>query len=137
MLNKSLTKMLLCGIVKMLINCDVKGVNLMDEIYKMHADVCKTLANPVRLMIINTLRTKRLCASDLIRKIKTNKVILSQHMATLTDKGVVNAERSGKNVFYQLSDPQIIKACDIMRNVLVKNLERKRELLRRINGKVK
>ena len=109
----------------------------MNEIYKMHADVCKTLANPVRLMIINTLRTKRMCASDLIKKIKTNKVILSQHMATLTEKGVVNAERSGKNMFYQLSDPQIIKACDIMRNVLVKNLERKRELLRRINGKVK
>lgn len=104
----------------------------MDEIYKMHAEVCKTLANPVRLKIINTLRTKKMSASDLLKIIKTNKVILSQHMAILTEKGVVKAERSGKNVFYQLSDPQIIKACDIMRKVLIKNLEKNKELLKKI-----
>jgi len=103
-----------------------------DEIYKMHAEVCKTLSSPIRLRVINALRTQKLSAGELLKKIKTNKVILSQHMAILAEKGVVKAERSGKNMFYQLSDPKIIKACDIMRKVLIKNLENKRELLKKI-----
>ncbi|OGS20996.1 MAG: transcriptional regulator [Elusimicrobia bacterium RIFOXYA2_FULL_40_6] len=104
----------------------------MDEIYKLHAEVCKTLASPVRLKIINSLRTGKMSAGELIEKTKINKVILSQHMALLSGKGVIKAERSGKNVFYQLQDPQIIKACDIMRNVLVKHLEKNRELLNKL-----
>ncbi|HAM38074.1 MAG: hypothetical protein A2474_07540 [Elusimicrobia bacterium RIFOXYC2_FULL_34_12] len=104
----------------------------MEEIYKMHAEVCKTLANPIRLMIISTLRNKKMSAGDLLKRIKTNKVILSQHMTILTDKGVVNSEKVGKNVFYQLSDPQIIKACDIMRKVLIKNLEKNNMILKKL-----
>ena len=109
----------------------------MDALYEMHAEVCKTLSSPIRLRIINTLRTQKLSAADLLKKIKTNKVILSQHMSILTGKGVVTAERAGKNVYYQLSDPQIIKACDIMREVLIKNLERKKDLLSKLRRKEK
>ena len=104
----------------------------MEDAYKMHAEVCKTLANPVRLKIINALRVNKTSAGELLKKIKTNKVTLSQHMSLLVGKGVVKAERSGKNVFYQLSDPQIIKACDIMRNVLIKNLEKNKKLLKKM-----
>ncbi len=105
----------------------------MDEIYELHAEVCKTLANPVRLMIINTLRAKKMCASEVLKKVKTNKVILSQHMSLLVEQGVVTAERKGRNVFYELSNPDIIKACDIMRKVLVRNLQKNKSLL----GKIK
>ncbi|PKN01136.1 MAG: transcriptional regulator [Elusimicrobia bacterium HGW-Elusimicrobia-1] len=105
----------------------------MDEIYELHAEVCKTLANPVRLMIINTLRAKKMCASEVLKKVKTNKVILSQHMSLLVEQGVVTAERKGRNVFYELSNPDIIKACDIMRKVLVRNLQKNKRLL----GKIK
>lgn len=104
----------------------------MDDIYRLHAEVCKTLANPVRLRIINTLRTSEMSAGELLKRIKTNKVILSQHMSLLVGRGVVKAERSGKKVFYQLSDPQIIKACDIMRKVLIKNLKKNKNLLEKI-----
>jgi ArsR family transcriptional regulator len=104
----------------------------MDEICALHAEVCKTLANPVRLMIINALRNKKLCASELLGKVKTNKVILSQHMSLLVEQGVVKAERKGRNVCYELSDPDIIKACDIMRRVLIKKLKRNRALLEKI-----
>ncbi|OGS45135.1 MAG: transcriptional regulator [Elusimicrobia bacterium RIFOXYD2_FULL_34_15] len=104
----------------------------MIDIYNLHAEICKTLASPVRLKIINTLRDKKLSASDLIKKININKVSLSQHMAILVQKGVVISERSGKKVFYQLRDTEIIKACDIMRNVLINYLEQNKNILKKI-----
>jgi len=104
----------------------------MDKIYELHADVCKALASPIRLKIINTIRTNKVGVNELLKAIKTNKVILSQHMSLLAEKGVVEVERVGKNVFYKLTDPQIIKACDIMRKVLIKNMEKNSEILKKL-----
>lgn len=104
----------------------------MEDIYLLHADICKTLSNPKRLEIINTLRNEELTASQLLEKIKISKANLSQHMSILIQKGVVRASREGKNVFYRLSDDRIITACDLMREVLIKNLEQNSRILREL-----
>ena len=36
------------------------------ELYKLHAEICKTLSNPTRLEILNLLRDKELSVSSLI-----------------------------------------------------------------------
>ena len=38
--------------------------------------------------------------------------------------GLVDAVRNGRSVSYQLSDPQILAACGLMREVLVRRLSR-------------
>ncbi len=104
----------------------------MDDIYVLHADICKTLANPKRLEIINTLRDEELSAGQLLMKINISKANLSQHMSILIQKGVVRSHRKGKNVFYRLSDNRIITACDLMREVLIKNLEQTNRILEKL-----
>jgi len=52
----------------------------------------------------------------------------SQHLAVLRDKGVVTTHREGVNVYYQVSSPKIIHACDLMREVLFEQLARSGEL---------
>lgn len=101
----------------------------MDVIYDLHADVCKTFANPKRLEIINALRDKELSAAQLLKKIKISKANLSQHMGRLVEKGVVITRKNGINVFYQLSDKKITKACELMRHVLIKKLEQDNKIL--------
>ena len=32
--------------------------------------------------------------------------------------------RNGKNIYYKLAYPEMIKACDIMRNILLKQLKK-------------
>ena len=96
----------------------------MSDLFVRHADICKTLSNPRRLEIINALRDNReLTATQLLEQIYVSKANLSQHMAVLVQKGVVKSRREGINVFYQLSDERITQACDIMRDVLISNLE--------------
>ena len=101
----------------------------MDAIYDLHAEICKTFANPKRLEIINTLRDKELSAKQMLDKIKISKANLSQHMSLLVEKGVVTARKSGTNVFYRLSDERITKACELMREVLIKHLEKNNKIL--------
>src|SRR5680860_1691380 len=106
----------------------------MDNIFLLHANICKTLANPRRLEIIEALRNNELNATQLVQKIHITKANLSQHMSMLIQKGVVLSRREGLNVFYKLSDERITKACDLMRDVLIKNLEQNNHILKDIKN---
>lgn len=107
----------------------------MEKIFELHADVCKVFSNAKRLEILNTLRDKEMTASELIEKIGLSKANLSQHMSILKSKGVVLSRREGVNIYYRISNPKIIQACDLMREVLLEQLKEKGKMvasLRRI-----
>jgi ArsR family transcriptional regulator len=107
----------------------------MEKIFELHADVCKVFSNSNRLEILNTLRDKEMTASELIEKIGVSKANLSQHMSILKSKGVVLTRREGVNIYYRISNPKIIQACDLMREVLLEQLQEKGKMvatLRRI-----
>ncbi|MBU4294029.1 MAG: metalloregulator ArsR/SmtB family transcription factor [Actinobacteria bacterium] len=109
----------------------------MNNIFVLHASICKTLANPRRLEIIAALRDYELNATQLTQKIHISKANLSQHMSILIEKGVVLSRRAGINVFYKLSDERITEACDLMREVLIKNLELNNNILKDIKNSSK
>lgn len=106
----------------------------MDNIFLLQANIAKTLANPRRLEIIAALRNEEFTATQLTQKIKISKANLSQHMSILIEKGIVFSRREGINVFYRLSDERITKACDLIREVLIKNLEKNNNLLKDIQN---
>ena len=107
----------------------------MEKIFELHADVCKVFSNSKRLEILNILREKEMTASELIVKIGLSKANLSQHMSILKSKGVVLARREGVNIYYRISNTKISQACDLMREVLLEQLQEKGKMvasLRRI-----
>ena len=104
----------------------------MDVLYALHAEICKTFASAKRLEIINTLKDEEFTAKQLLERIKIGKANLSQHMGLLVEKGVVISRKSGTNVFYRLSDAKITKACELMREVLIKNMEQKNKIFMKL-----
>lgn len=56
--------------------------------------------------------------SELIKKTGISQANLSQHLSILRSKGVVNTRRDGNNVYYSLSNLKIIKAYDLISEVL-------------------
>jgi DNA-binding transcriptional ArsR family regulator len=100
------------------------------QIYKLHASICHTLANPKRLEIIDKLRTRELSVTALAEALEISQANLSQHLAIMRQRGIVTSRREGLNVFYKLSNPKIIQACDLMRQVLLEHLETAAELAR-------
>jgi ArsR family transcriptional regulator len=99
-----------------------------DRLYQLHAGICQTLANPKRLEIIDHLRGGELGVTQLAEAMNIGQANLSQHLALMREKGIVLARREGVNVFYRLSNPKIIQACDLMRQVLLEHLEKGAEL---------
>jgi ArsR family transcriptional regulator len=107
----------------------------MEKIFELHADVCKVFSNAKRLEILNVLRNREMTASELIERIGLSKANLSQHMSILKSKGVVLGRREGINIYYRISNSKIIQACDLMREVLLEQLQEKGKMvatLRRI-----
>ncbi|MBI4633489.1 MAG: helix-turn-helix transcriptional regulator [Deltaproteobacteria bacterium] len=101
----------------------------MKQIYELHADVCKIFSNAKRLEILSMLKDRELSAGELSEQIGVNKANLSQHMSVLRSKGVVLSRREGVNIYYRVSNPKIIQACNLMREVLMEQLQEKGKLV--------
>jgi ArsR family transcriptional regulator, virulence genes transcriptional regulator len=101
----------------------------MNDFYRLHAEICKTIANPVRLAIIDVLQDSEMNATQVLEKIKVSKANLSQHMNLLQQKGVIVSRREGLHIYYRLGDRRILKACSIMREVLESWIERNQSIV--------
>lgn len=90
------------------------------HVFDLHAQLLKALAHPRRLEIIQLLRDQQLYVSDIYEMLDLPQANISQHLTILRDAGVVTTHRHGKQIQYAISDPQILAACDTLRNVLIK-----------------
>jgi ArsR family transcriptional regulator, virulence genes transcriptional regulator len=96
----------------------------MDEVYRLQAEVLKTLSNPKRLEIVHLLAEGPREVSRLADELGISQPNVSQHLAIMRAAGVVAAEREGREVRYRLSDPEIMVACETMRGVLLRRISR-------------
>jgi DNA-binding transcriptional ArsR family regulator len=96
----------------------------MDEITRLQAEVLRTLAHPRRLEILHALADGPRAVSRLSADLGAAQPNVSQHLAVLRAAGVVEAERSGREVRYRLGDPEVMVACGVMRRVLERRLAR-------------
>jgi len=97
--------------------------------YELHAEACKTFGNAKRLLIIDSLRQKELSVSELAKITKMNISNLSQHLNNLKEKGMVKQRREGTSIFYSLAHPNIIKAYDLLSEVISKRTAENQTIL--------
>lgn len=88
------------------------------ELTALHASVCKGLAYPKRLLLINALRDGERSVMDLCDETGIAQTNASQHLAVLRDKGLVEARRDGRRVYYSLTSKKITEAMDLLREVM-------------------
>ena len=100
----------------------------MKELYKTHAEMCKIFSNPTRLEILDLLRYREMSVTELIKKTRLSQANISQHLSIMKSKGIVASNREGKNICYKLTNKKIIKAFDIIREILIERLKK--------NGKI-
>jgi ArsR family transcriptional regulator len=62
---------------------------------------------------------------QIMEKTGLSQANVSQHLSIMKSKGIVAYERKGKNVYYRLHNPKIVKAFDIMREALIENLRKR------------
>ena len=104
------------------------------RLYEMHAQVCKVLANAKRLEVINLLRDGETTAGELVVSMGISKANVSQQLAVMREKGILTARREGRNVYYRLAYPGMLKAYDMLRRVLLDQLRDTAALSKRWHG---
>lgn len=104
------------------------------QIYEMHASICSVLGNPKRLEIIDILRGEEKSVNELSSLMEIPQANLSQHLSVMKQKGILEARRDGVNIYYSIANPKVIKAFEIMREVLLEQLSKNEKVIKKLKG---
>ena len=90
--------------------------------YRLHAGICKVLADPKRLVLLDALRSDELTVGDLADAAGITLPNASQHLAVMRGAGLVEGRREGSVVRSRLAEPDILGACDIVTGIVERRL---------------
>lgn len=99
------------------------------ELYRMHAEFCKFMANPKRIEILFLLGEEELCVEAISARMNVKVPNISQHLAIMREKGVVTSRRDGTRIYYKLSNPKSLQACILMREAMIEQMEKTMETI--------
>lgn len=91
--------------------------------YEQLAIVMKALAHPVRLQILEVLRSEEACVCHLEAFLGQRQAYISQQLMKLRDAGLVVDRRDGMNVFYSLANDTIGPLLDMAQTVVISSGE--------------
>jgi len=90
--------------------------------YRLHAEICKVLTDPKRLMLIDGLRRGARSVGQLAKEAGLSVANTSQHLAVLRHAGLVDTRRAGTSIHYRLREPELIAACDVIERIVQRRL---------------
>jgi len=93
-----------------------------DELFELHARLCKVLTDPKRLQILAFLEDGRRSVNEIAVKLGSRPSTISQHLALMRQSGLLATERQGTTIYYSLAYPEILDACRIVHGILRKQL---------------
>ena len=77
----------------------------------------KAMSHPLRLKILCTLGDKEISVQDIVDQVGTSQSNISQHLAILRDKGILDSRKDANRVFYRVGDSRTLRLIDMMREV--------------------
>jgi ArsR family transcriptional regulator len=85
-------------------------------------------------ILLYALAEKPQGVTELAEALEMQQPTLSRHLKVLRERGMVIAKRQGANVIYSMGDKRIIKALDLLREVLADNLSKRSALAEAVAG---
>lgn len=99
------------------------------EINLLHANLCRAVADPKRILILYALDKQSRNVTALADYLHMPQPTVSRHLRVLRQQSLVTTKREGPSVTYALADRRIIEALDLMRQVMNDALKRQSNLL--------
>ena len=96
----------------------MEPAHLLEEVSLLHADICSALADPTRIMLIYTIAENPCNVGELAAQLGISQPAASRHLKILRERGLVKSIRFGPNVQYNLTDPRLLEALDLLRLIL-------------------
>ena len=87
------------------------------------AKVIKAMGHPTRLFIVDELSRQERCVCELTEMIGADVSTVSKHLAILREAGIVQDEKRGSKVFYELRVPCVMNFFSCVESVLASTAE--------------
>jgi ArsR family transcriptional regulator len=94
------------------------------------------LGHPARLVILEQLRTGQKSVNELQAVLGIDQSSVSQQLAVLRNKNIVESRKEGTTVYYTVRDPMIFQLLDIARAIFNNHLIDTQAMLRQLTDTV-
>jgi len=81
------------------------------------ARALKSIAHPLRLKILCVLGEGEICVQDIVEVVGTSQSNISQHLAILRDKGILQTRKDANRVYYRVGDQRTLQLIVLMREL--------------------
>ena len=105
-----------------------------DPLRAFKAELFKALAHPTRVKILDLLRGQARTVSELQVQLRIEPSSVSQQLAVLRGKHIVEARREGTSVYYRIKDPRVSQLLAVARQILTTALADSHALLNELGG---
>lgn len=85
------------------------------------AAVLKALAHPTRLWLVEQLQQQERCVCELTDGVNADISTVSKHLSLLRQAGIISSRRDGKQIYYRLETPCLLKMLSCVESVIEKN----------------
>lgn len=82
--------------------------------YEQQAHKLKMLGHPMRLQILKLLRQGESCVCHLEHALGRRQAYVSQQLMALRDAGLVESRKDGLQVYYRLTDAELLNVLDAL-----------------------
>jgi len=93
------------------------------DFYCLHSELCKTLANDKRQMILGALRDGERSVGELVDLTGISQANISQHLSRMRQHDVVRSRRDGARIYYSIANPKLIQAFDLITEVMQESMD--------------
>ena len=73
--------------------------------------VFQALGDPTRIKILELLKGKEWCVSDICKHFNMTQPSISHHLSILKNAGLVKNDKRGREVFYSFNADSLVKCC--------------------------
>src|SRR4051794_25862516 len=98
------------------------GTGMTEALRSYKAELFKALGHPARIRILEILRGGEASVPDLQASLDVDASAVSQQLAVLRARRLVETRKAGSNVYYRVRDPQVWQILDAGRELFVTHL---------------
>lgn len=96
---------------------DVAEMLAQDDQIERASRSLKAMSHPIRLKILCVLGNREISVQDIVDYVGTSQSNISQHLAILKDKGILQSRKDANRVYYRVGDMRTLRLIEMMHDV--------------------
>ena len=101
-------------------------------LYEKQAEIAKAIAHPLRIAIVDFLKSGEQCVCDIAEHVRSERSNVSRHLSVMVNAGILEYRKEGLKVIYVLRCPCILDFFSCITTVLKQQAKENEKLLKAI-----